>query len=310
MAIERASVQVAHKPWGVENLRPWSSIDGSDELIGELRFGRADESETACHLLLKILFAHQSLSIQVHPSDACARLLGLPNGKTEAWYILSAAPKAQVALGLKRDLNPTQLRQAIGDGSIAELVRWIPVKAGECIFVPAGTIHAIGGGIVLAEVQQFSDATFRLFDFGRQRPLNEDDAVAASDAGPFKARASSRRLTTERTAQITDAHFVVELIALPARSHWSLTADRETWLLVTEGDAKIGEIRASIGDVIFADADHAEIEVGSEGMSGLVAYPGPDPAMGLLEPCLAGAKQSGEPPSRGFTVKAIVEVRS
>ena len=96
-----------------------------------------------------------------------AQSMGLPNGKTEAWYVLSATPEAKVALGLKRRLTPQQLREAIDDGSISDLVVWQAVSAGDVIFVPAGTIHAIGAGLVIAEIQQRSDATFRLFDHGR-----------------------------------------------------------------------------------------------------------------------------------------------
>ena len=137
-------------------------------------------------LLLKLLFTSEPLSIQVHPDDAFARSIGLPNGKTEAWYILAALPDARVAVGLKRHLTPQELRASIKDGSIAGLTQWRPVVKGDIIFVPAGTIHAIGAGIVLAEIQQRSDATFRLYDYGRQRELHEDNAVAASDAGPVQ----------------------------------------------------------------------------------------------------------------------------
>jgi mannose-6-phosphate isomerase len=100
MAIEHASVQVAHKPWGVADLHPWSSIDGSGDAVGELWFQRADKDAPIPALLLKLLFTSEPLSIQVHPDDAFARSVGLPNGKTEAWYILSATPAARVAIGL------------------------------------------------------------------------------------------------------------------------------------------------------------------------------------------------------------------
>ena len=146
---------------------------------------RASGSAAAApSLLLKLLFTNQPLSIQVHPDDAYAQSIGLPNGKTEAWYVLSAAPEAKVALGLKRRLTPQQLRQAIDDGSISDLVVWQAVSAGDTIFVPAGTIHAIGAGLVIAEIQQRSDATFRLFDHGRGRELHIDNAIAVADAGP------------------------------------------------------------------------------------------------------------------------------
>jgi mannose-6-phosphate isomerase len=288
MAIEHAAVQAARKPWGVADLHPWSSIDGSGDAVGELWFQRADKNAPTPALLLKLLFTSEPLSIQVHPDDAHARSIGLPNGKTEAWYILSATPGARVALGLKRRLTPQELRAAIRDGSIAALAQWRSVAKGDILFVPAGTIHAIGAGIVLAEIQQHSDATFRLFDYGRPRALHEDSAVAVSDAGPVQTQAGRRRLTAVRTALTASPHFVLERIDLPANSNWALNADQETWILLIEGQAQIGPISASLGDAIFAEADRADIEVGPDGMSGLIAYPGPDPTMSLLQ-------ESGEP---------------
>lgn len=282
MAIEHASVQVARKPWGVADLHPWSGIDGSGDAVGELWFQRADKNAQVPALLLKLLFTSEPLSIQVHPDDAFARSVGQPNGKTEAWYILSATPDARVALGLKRQLTPQELRAAIGDGSIAALAQWRSVAKGDIIFVPAGTIHAIGAGIVLAEIQQHSDATFRLFDYGRRRELHVDSAVAVSDAGPAHAQAAPRRLTAGRTVLTANPHFVLERVELAANSNWSLDAKRETWMLVIEGRARIGSISASVGDAVFAEADRADLEAGPAGMSGLIAYPGPDPTMSLL----------------------------
>ncbi len=135
-------------------------------------------------LLLKLLFTSQPLSIQVHPDDAFAHAMRLPKGKTEAWYVLSAAPEAKVALGLSRRLTPQQFRDAVDGGSISDLVAWRPVSANDVIFVPAGTIHAIGAGLVIAEIQQRSDVTFRLFDYGRKRELHIESAIAVADAGP------------------------------------------------------------------------------------------------------------------------------
>ena len=283
MAIEHASVQVVRKPWGVADLNPWSSSDGSGDAIGELWFQRPDKNASIPTLLLKLLFTSEPLSIQVHPDDAFARSTGLPNGKTEAWYILSATPDARVAIGLKRHLTPRELRTSIKDGSIAGLTQWRPVAKGEVIFVPAGTIHAIGAGIVLAEIQQRSDATFRLFDYGRQRELHEDSAVAVSDAGPVRIQCPPRHLTAARTVLIANPHFVLERIDLPANSIWALNADQETWILVIKGHARIGLTNTTLGEAIFVEADRAGIEVGPDGMSGLIAYPGPDPVISLLQ---------------------------
>jgi mannose-6-phosphate isomerase len=283
MAIEHASVRVVRKPWGVADLHPWSGIDGSGGSIGELWFQRADRNAPTPALLLKLLFTSEPLSIQVHPDDALARSIGLPNGKTEAWYILSASLDAQVAVGLKRRITPDELRASIRDGSIADLVQWRPVSKGDTLFVPAGTIHAIGGGIVLAEIQQHSDATFRMFDYGRQRELNEDDAVAASDAGPAQTQSGSRCLADSRTLLIASQHLVLERIDLPLDSSWALLAGQETWILILDGHAAIGLAGASMGEVIFVGGDRTSIEVGPNGLSGLIAYPGPDPIDSLLQ---------------------------
>jgi mannose-6-phosphate isomerase len=283
MAIEHASVQAVGKPWGVADLHPWSGIDGSGDTIGELWFQRADRDAPIPALLLKLLFTSEPLSIQVHPGDAFARSIGLPNGKTEAWYILSATPDARIAAGLKRRLTAQELHAAIQDGSIAGLIQWRPVSKGDVISIPSGTIHAIGAGIVLAEIQQRSDATFRLYDYGRQRELHENNAVAVSDAGPVQTQSDPRRLTAERTALITSSHFVLERFDLPANSSWALNADRETWILVIDGRARIGPNNVAVGDVVFVEADRAGIKIGPDGMSALIAYPGPDTAMSLLQ---------------------------
>jgi mannose-6-phosphate isomerase len=283
MAIEHASVQIVRKPWGIADLHPWSGGDGSGDAIGELWFQRPDEAAPSSALLLKLLFTSEPLSIQVHPDDAFARSIGLPNGKTEAWYILSASPDARVAVGLKRHLTRDELRASIKDGSIANLTQWRPVSKGDVIFVPAGTIHAIGAGIVLAEVQQRSDATFRLFDYGRPRELHEDNAVAVSDAGPLQIQYSPHRLDPARTVLVANPHFVLEHVHLAAGSNWTLDADRETWILVIEGRARIGLTDANVGDAIFVEADRAGIEAGPDGVGCLIAYPGPDHAGSLLQ---------------------------
>jgi mannose-6-phosphate isomerase len=298
MAIEHAPVQAVRKPWGVADLNPWSRIDGSEDAIGELWFQRVDKNAPSSALLLKLLFTSEPLSIQVHPDDEFARSIGLPNGKTEAWYVLAATPDARVAVGLKRHLTPRELRASIRDGSIASLTQWRPVVKDEIILIPAGTIHAIGAGIVLAEIQQRSDATFRLFDYGRQRQLHEDSAVAASHAGPVETQAAPRHLTAARTILVASPHFVLERVDLPANSIWALNADRETWILVIAGDARIGLTNASVGDAVFAEADRAGIEVGPDGMSGLMAYPGPDPIMPLLQ-------ESGEQMTKSGGTSAV-----
>ena len=283
MTIEQARVRALPKPWGMLDLRPWSSARSDDGAIGEIWYERPSRVATEPSLLLKILFTNQPLSIQVHPDDAFAQSIGLPNGKTEAWYILAAAPEAKVALGLDRSLTLQQLREAVDDGSIADRVVWRAVSAGEAIFVPAGTIHAIGTGLVIAEIQQRSDATFRLFDYGRQRELHIESAVAVANAEPATSQALPDRLTNDRTLLVSSPHFVLERINLRPNAAWRLEAERETWLLALDGGARVGAFDLGIGDAVFAQSDCVDIHAGPTGMVCLAAYTGGDIVANLLE---------------------------
>jgi len=278
MTIEHAFVQAVPKLWGSNDLRPWSEIQGNGIAIGELWFQRAGLTAPPAALLLKVLFTKEALSIQVHPDDAFAQSIGMAHGKTEAWYILSAAPGAKVGLGLKEELTAPQLRASIEDGSIVDLVQWHLVLKGDAILVPAGTIHAVGPGLVIAEIQQRSDATFRLFDYGRQRELHVDSAVAAAHAGPAECQSIQRRLTDFRTLLVASSHFVLERIDLLSKSNWEVDAEHETWLFVLEGHARIGLTNAFAGEAIFLDAERTGIKVGPNGLKGLLAYVPTKPA--------------------------------
>lgn len=283
MPIEHAAVRVVQKPWGVGDLRPWSNIDGSRGAVGELWFERADESAPTPALLLKLLFTSQPLSIQVHPDDTFARAMGMPNGKSEAWYILAAQPDAQIGAGLKHQVTVQQLRTSIQDGSIAELLHWRSVAAGDVIYIPAGTIHAIGAGIVLAEIQQRSNATFRLYDYGRQRELHEDNGVAVAHPWPLRTLGNSAAVAANRTALVASKHFVLERVELPEGSSWALLAEPETWMLILNGHAAIGLAAASTGEAIFISGGRNSIEVGHNGLSALIAYPASRPIDSLLQ---------------------------
>lgn len=230
-----------------------------------------------------MLFTSQPLSIQVHPDDAYAQSIGLRNGKTEAWYVLSAAPEAKVALGLKQRLTPQQLRQAVNDGSIPDLVVWQAVSPGDCILVLPGTIHAIGSGLVIAEIQQRSDATFRLFDHGRKRELHIENAIAVAEAGPADFRVVPTPLTDTRTLLISNAHFIFERIDLAPNSAWCLEAEQETWLLVVNGSGRAGSLDVATGDTVFAQSDRVNLHAGTIGLVGLVAYTGAGPVVDLLQ---------------------------
>ena len=304
MAIEHACTKIVGKPWGSTDLLPWSDVQRDGVAIGEIWFQRPDAKSPDPALLLKLLFTKERLSIQVHPDDAFAHSIGLMNGKTEAWYILSATPEAKVAVGLKRRLTAPELRSAIEDGSIADLIQWRRARKGDVIFVPAGTIHTIGPGLVLAEIQQRSDTTFRLFDQGRQREIHVDNAVAAANAGPAEPQSMPQRLTDARSLLVVSPHFVLEHIDLPPNSHWELHAKQETWVLVVEGHAQVGGSNAFVGEAIFAEADRADLKVGTHGFKGLLAYLGPNPNPDLLQKL---DQQDGEFEIRQFPLAPAVD---
>lgn len=283
MAIEHARARALPKPWGIVDLLPWSMVRQPNHPIGEIWFERADTTAPNPSLLLKLLFTSQPLSIQVHPDDAYAHSIGLRHGKTEAWYVLRADPGSKIALGLKERLTSQQLHEAIDNGSILDLVRWQIVSADETIFVPAGTIHAIGAGVVIAEIQQRSDTTFRLFDFGRQRELHKEKATAVAVAAPAGNPVAPSRLSDQRLLLVANEHFVFERMDLPPDTAWRVESEREAWLLVIRGAARIGLLDAGVGEGIFMQADQVDLQSGPAGLTGLVAYTGSEPLPNLLQ---------------------------
>jgi len=274
MTIEYAKAHSTLKPWGVVDTRPWFAKNDGIQTIGEIWYERSNSTAAPPSLLLKLLFTNEPLSIQVHPDDAYAQSIGLPNGKTEAWYVLSAAPGSKVALGLKLHLTSQQLRNAVDDGSISDLVAWQAVHTGDTTLVPAGTIHAIGAGLIIAEIQQRSDTTFRLFDHGRGRALNIKGALAVADAGPAGICVTPGPQTDSRTLLTSNPYFTFERIDLAPDSSWQLEAPGETWLLTISGSASVDQFDVIIGDTIFAEQDCIDIRSGKDGLVGLVAYAG------------------------------------
>lgn len=278
MTLELASERIVRKPWGKTDLRPWSERGHDGVPIGEIWFQRGDVTAPEPALLLKLIFADEALSIQVHPDDGFARLIGLPHGKTEAWYVLSTEPGGRIALGLKRPLTAPQLRAAIGDGSLPDLVRWQDVHRGDTVLVEAGTIHAIGAGLVIAEIQQRSDATFRLFDYGRGRELHVDGAVGAAKTSPLAPQVAGERLSEARLVLAYSPHFVFEQIDLAPDSHWEIDAASETWVLLLQGDANFDLLTAHSAEAVFVDSQCVRVRAGPSGLKGLMAYVASEPS--------------------------------
>src|SRR5271156_864825 len=152
--------------------------DLSKEFGAEL-VGTAARAPQRFPLLMKFLFPEEKLSVQVHPDDATAQRFGEPWGKTECWYVAHAKPGSQIALGLKPGVTVAQFEQSIHEKRAEELLNWMTIYQGEMIYVAGGTVHTIGPGAVLLETQQQSDTTYRLYDYGRPRPLHLERGLAA-----------------------------------------------------------------------------------------------------------------------------------
>ena len=181
MAATRLRAVPVERVWGRTDVPAGFPRLGAGVPVGEIWF----EAPAEAPLLVKYLFTAERLSIQVHPDDEAARARGYRRGKDEAWYILAAEPDARIGLGLTRTISRDALKAAALDGSIETLLDWRPVTAGELLYSPAGTIHAIGAGISLIEIQQNLDLTYRLYDYGRPRELHLDEGIKVARPGPW-----------------------------------------------------------------------------------------------------------------------------
>ncbi len=227
MAMRQLAGHAVEKVWGQRAIPAiYADTANADEPIGEVWFADA----AAPSVLVKRLFTSEKLSIQVHPNDAQARASGHVCGKEEAWYILTAEPDATIGAGFARELSDTEVRAAALDGSIEDLMVWHPVKPGDFFHVPAGTVHAIGAGLSLLEIQQNVDLTYRLYDYGRPRPLQLDEGIAAAVAAPF-ARSPARALGPAREELVAAPSFTIERLGGPCDHHVSASTTDPVWLM-------------------------------------------------------------------------------
>ena len=180
-APRRLATRMVEKVWGCDHL-PAPFRAPSNARIGEIWFEPPPELP---QLLVKYLFTSEKLSVQVHPGDADA--LPGEEGKEECWLVLDAEPGASLAIGFREQVTSERIEAAARDGSIEDLLEWHEARAGDVFYLPAGTVHAIGPGLALVEVQQASDTTFRLYDYGRPRELHLDRAMAVARGEPYSA---------------------------------------------------------------------------------------------------------------------------
>lgn len=197
MKLETKAVE---KVWGRKDLPPPFAAPG-DEPVGEIWF---DPPPELPQVLVKYLFTSEKLSIQVHPNDAEAPPGS--RGKEECWLVLDAEPGATLGIGFKQEISSEAMRAAALDGSIEDALEWHHVEAGDFFYLPAGTVHAIGPGLTLVEVQQNSDITYRLFDYGRPRELHLDEGVRVAKGAPYPERCRSK-VAEDDTSTLVDGPF-------------------------------------------------------------------------------------------------------
>lgn len=253
--------------WGCRHLPAIFHTGSGEHPIGEVWFTSQPEAE----LLIKYLFTSERLSVQVHPDDAAASARGYQRGKDEAWLVLKAEPGAVIGLGLTRTVSVETLRAAALDGNIETLLDWRPVAEGDLFYSPAGTVHAIGAGLFLIEIQQNLDLTYRLYDYGRPRELHVDEAIAVANLGPHDFAFTPYDLASGRQILAADAAFVLERWSFEgaARLH---SADGQLQLIPVCSGGSIDGSALEAGSVWRVEGE-ATLQ-GTNGMNLLAAYPG------------------------------------
>jgi len=236
------------KVWGRDALpAPFAAPAG--ERIGEIWFEPPPEVP---QVLVKYLLTSEKLSVQVHPSDHNA-LLG-EAGKEECWLVLDAEPDARLAIGFEREVASAEIEAAALDGSIEDLLTWHPAHPGDLFYLPAGTVHAIGPGLALVEVQQTSDTTFRLYDYGRPRELHLERALAVASGAPYGVQ--HKRSIADGQVLVDGPHFRLDRVegAPDAATIAAYSGPLLALPLAGEVAARDGSALAGAGECLVADA--------------------------------------------------------
>ena len=258
------------KPWGRHDLWPgFADPPPGGEKVGEVWFQTPDAGTP--ELLVKYLFTSERLSVQDHPTDAAARAAGFRRGKDECWVVLAAEPGATIAMGTKEPTTRDALRRGAEDGSIVDMLDWKPVKAGDFLYCPAGTIHAIGGGITVVETQQNVDLTYRLYDYGSDRELHLDDGLAVADPNPITPKPIVGEVSEGRTILCEGPKFVLERWAGGEREV-ALPDGVTGWLTPLAGEGAVDGVAWKAGECVTVTGT-ARLTA-SAGSDLLFAYPG------------------------------------
>jgi mannose-6-phosphate isomerase len=284
------------RPWGVRSLAPWVATGPLDAPIGEAWFTSNDNPieggptlgaaiaadpvgllgrevpDGLCPLLLKLLFTSERLSVQVHPDDEYAREHHASLGKTEAWHVLDARPDAALGLGFVRVLARGEAIEAARSGAIEHLLDWRVTNPGDTWLVPARTVHAIGAGVTVLEVQENSDITYRLYDYGRPRELHLERGFEVADLGPYTAENPRTALGAGRERLTACPYFTMERWELNGRVRFAPGASYYHLAIVAAGRGTVAGRSTAQGDVWMVPAASAAFTVALESGVLLLAY--------------------------------------
>jgi len=244
----------------------YTALLGDDARAADSVPSRADSP-----LLIKTIFAREKLSVQVHPDDKMAQKYGEPRGKTECWYALAAEPGSQVAVGLKPGTTVDQVKEGIRAGKLEERLNMIPVAAGDMIYVDAGTVHSIWPGPILLETQQYSDVTYRMYDYGRPRELHIEKSLEATKFNTRAGKIAPVELA-DRTVLIDAEYFRIERISIGG----SMTSEKLRGAVGKRGLAYLFAARGA-AHIAGADAENADFAPVDLPRGGIVAVPAASP---------------------------------
>jgi mannose-6-phosphate isomerase len=293
--------------WGREELTPFFAVSPGKDRIGEVWFtfeenttsigkslgdlirshpevlGRAGDAAHPgiCPLLVKLLFTSERLSVQVHPDDDYAMQHHGSLGKTEAWYVLDAQPPGEIAVGFQRSITPTELKRAAESGEIENLLDWRRVGAGDVIFTPAGTVHAIGPGLTICEIQENSDITYRLYDYGRPRELHLDHGIAVSRLRPHDYKSSPIPIASGRDELLACEYFRIERLRPHTRMSFAAHSPYYLILICTKGSGEIEGEPFAAGQCWMIPARNEAVKLDGNGSEWILTYKSETPATGI-----------------------------
>jgi mannose-6-phosphate isomerase len=284
------------RPWGVRTLAPWFPAEQPSVPIGEAWF-TVNENPVAggttlgdviaadptaalgrngrggiCPLLVKFLFTSERLSVQVHPDDEYAAQHHGSLGKTEAWHVVGATPDAELGIGFRHPLARGEAIAAARSGAIENLLRWRSTAVGDTWLIPAGTVHAIGAGVTAVEIQENSDITYRLYDYGRPRELHLDHGFTVADLEPYSVNNESVAIEPGRDRLSACRYFTIERWRIRDGIEFTPGAGMYHLIIVLDGSGTLGGEATHKGHVWFVPAASDAFTLTLPGGTALVAY--------------------------------------